>query len=686
MRKCFLLFLILILMVLPLLSEQEITDEHKNWLETVSPIITKTEREIFLKISTEEERNRFIQVFWNQRDPLPDTAENEFYQEYMKRVQFADANFGRQTSKKGSQTERGYFYLLLGAPLERQDFTTSSKLLPLELWYYQGEEEFGLPPYFYLIFYQHQGMGEYRLYYPGVEGPEKLVIPSIYRQSLNRNSAFQTIREVSAELANASLSYLPGEKTLDMASFSSDTIISSVHSLPEKKFSDAYARSYLDYKDFVETEYTHNFVESSFEVKVFKNFNQFFIHWAVEPKKVNFAFYEGKYYASFQLILRIEDIRGNPVLEKEEEIPLRITPEQYREHERQAFSFQDVLPIISGNYRLFFLLKNKTSKDFTSFKTEIFVPQERGAAFLSNLLLYHNRETLRESQRNKLKAFAFGENQYLFNAQNNFLSQNGMGLYCQVYGLKEKADKNLIVDIFSFNADNPVLSLRKSLSEVQSQDGEGIDVNPLSLTSLKPGYYRVEVSILDSKGSEILNERENFILLSRPYQVMPWIYSRLHNPFPDAEQLYTLASQYFMTRNYEVSRTFLEQALKMKDTPQIRILLAKSLFALRRFQDSLTLVFPAYQATQGREAAKVIALNYASLSDWSSALVYLEKLMEQAAEVSVLNLAAECYLNLKQPAKALPLLQKSLRLNPNQEKIKELERKTKKTVGRLSSG
>ena len=466
MRKGVILFLILIFTALPLLLKEKLSNEHKNWLETVSPIITKKEREIFLKLKTEEERNRFIQLFWKQRDPLPDTSENEFYQEYMKRVQFVDANFGHETSKRGSQTERGYFYLLLGPPLERQLFTTSSKLLPLELWYYRGEQEFGLPPYFYLIFYQPQGLGEYRLYYPGVEGPEKLVLPSLYDQSFNRSQAFQRIKEISAELANASLSHLPGERTFGMASFSSDSIISSLHSLPEKKFSDAYARSYLDYKDFVETDYTHNFIESSFKVKVFKNFNQFFIHWAIEPKKVNFAFREGKYYAAFQLILRIEDTQGNPILEKEEEIPLNITPEQYREHERQLFSFQDVLPIISGNYKLFFLLKNKTSKDFTSFKTEIFVPQGRGESFLSNLLLYHSRERLRESQRGKLKAFSFGENQYLINAQNNFLPQKGMSLYCQVYNLKEKADKSLLVEIFSFYADNPVLSKKKSLKKI----------------------------------------------------------------------------------------------------------------------------------------------------------------------------------------------------------------------------
>ena len=683
MKKNFILLLILIFASFPLLSKEKISDEHKNWLDTVYPIITKIEKEIFLRLKTEEERNRFIQVFWKQHDHLPDTAENEFYKEYMKRVRFTDANFGRATSKRGSQTERGYFYLLLGPPLERQFFTTSSKLLPLELWYYQGEQEFGLPPYFYLIFYQPQGLGEYRLYYPGVEGPEKLVLPSLYGGSHNRNNAFRMIRDISAELANASLSYLPGERTSGMASFSSDTIISSVHSLPEKKFSDAYARSYLDYKDFVETDYTHNFVESSFKVKVFKNFNQFFIHWAVEPKKVNFAFYEGKYYAAFQLILRIEDTRGNPVLEKEGEIPLKITPEQYREHERQLFSFQDVLPVISGNYKLFFLLKNKTSKDFTSFQTEVSIPHEEGGPLLSNLLLYHSLEKLDESQRKKFKAFTFEGNQYLINTQNNFLPQEKMGLYCQLYNLSpevEESSASLLLEIHSLNVSTPILSLKKPLGEVLTPEGKGVDIRPFSLSSLKPGYYRIEVSILDGHGRKMFSEKESFILLSRSYPVLPWVYSKKHNRFPDSNQLFILSTQYFMTRKYDQAKVRLQQALKMKDEPRTRLLLAKSLYGLGQFQDSLTVVFPAYQSTQEREAAKIIALNYAGLKDWSSALVYLEKLMEEAAEISVLNLAAECYLNLNQPEKALPLLQKSLRLNPNQEKIKELEEKTKKQL------
>ena len=162
----------------------------------MDPIITKTEKEVFLKLKTIQERNKFIQLFWKRHDPLPETNENEFFKEYMKRVSFADLNFGRGGLKKGSQTERGHFLLLFGPPLERHIYATSSELWPLELWYYRGEQQYGLPPYFYLIFYQPQGLGEYRLYYPGVEGPERLVIPS-WSKALTRKTAYQAMKAIS---------------------------------------------------------------------------------------------------------------------------------------------------------------------------------------------------------------------------------------------------------------------------------------------------------------------------------------------------------------------------------------------------------------------------------------------------------------------------------------------------------
>jgi GWxTD domain-containing protein len=659
--------------------KENLSPEHKKWLENVTPIITKAEKEVFFQLKADRERDKFIQLFWKKRDPLPDTNENEFYQEYMERLRFADLYFGHGSPKRGSQTERGYFYLLLGPPLERNIFATHSELWPLELWEYKGEQQYGLPPYFYLIFYQDRGIGEYRLYYPGVEGPEKLLIPSLTGRTLSRSRAYQAMKKISGDLASASLSYLPGDASFGDTPFSSNTIIASVRSLPEKKFTDSYARDFLYYKDYIETDYTHDFIDSNSSVKVFKSGSQSYIHWTLEPKKINFANYKGKFYSAYQLVVRIEDMEGNLVLEKDEEIPLEISPEEYKKHERQLFAFQDILPIIPGKFKVFFLLKSKTARDFTSFQTEVLVPEERSRS-LSNLILYHSKEALGQNQLRKIKAFTFDGFQYVINAQNNFLPQKEMGLYCQAYNLEKKDKMTLLLEIFPMNIETLALSHKMPLSEVATPDGLGIDTGLFPLPELKPGYYRAQASLLDEEGKKIFTEKENFILFSQAYPFIPWAYSKLHNPLPDPEPLYILASQYFMARKYEQAKGFLDRALEKRDEPKTRLLLAKTLYALGQFENSLTIIFPLYQATQDREAAKIIAVDYAGLKDWSAALIYLEKLMEEATEITVLNLAAECYLNNNQPEKALPLIRKSLQLNPNQAAIKELEKQAKKRL------
>jgi GWxTD domain-containing protein len=664
----------------PSFPGQQLVPAHRTWLEDVSPIITKIEREVFLKLKTDAEREKFIQFFWRQRDPVPDTKENEFYKEYMERVHFADQNFGRGSFKRGSQTERGLFFLILGKPLERNFFTTHSELWPMELWFYKGEEPYGLPAYFYLIFYQPQGMGDYRLYYPGVEGPEKLVIPGVGTRSVTRASAIQVIKKSSSELAGAAQSYLPGETPLGSASFSSDSIIAAARSLPEKKFSDAYARSYMNYKDFVETEYADNFINAGAKVRLFSTAGQPFLHWSIEPDKMSFAQRGEEFYAGFELLVRMEDFKGNLILENTEEIPVSLTAAQYKAHERRRFAFQDILPVIPGNFRFFFLLKNKTGKDFTSFETTVSVPGEGIGLRLSSLLLFHAQEPVPTGQRMNLKAFTFDGVQYVVGAKNEFLPQESLGAYVQAEGLKEAAadpQAVLRLELHSLDDGSLVRDQKVPLAEVQGRTGGGTVFGPFALANVKPGYYSAEVSVV-SGGKTLASEKDNFILLSQSYPVLPWAYAKVYSPFPSSEQLRLLATEHFMARDYEKARGLLDRALKLKEDAPTRLLLGKSLFALNRFQDSLATIFPLYEATKDREAAKVIALDYTGLKDWTTALIYLDKLMAEATEVGVLNLAAECHLNLGRPDRALPLIQKSLSLDPSQPAIRALEEKAKK--------
>jgi tetratricopeptide (TPR) repeat protein len=504
---------------------------------------------------------------------------------------------------------------------------------------------------------------------------------------MNRSQALEAIRKANSELASAALSYLPGEQPMGMGSLSSDTIIASVRGLPDKKFSDAYAKSYMSYKDFIETEYSDNYLQSAFQVKVFREGGQAFVHWTIEPEKMNFGVQGSAIYASFELVLRLVDGRGGTVFEKLEEIPLRLTPEQYKAHERQRFAFQDILALVPGEHRALFLLKNKTGKDFSSFETRVVAPAEpeAGQAGLSAPLIFHERVAVPEAQKKNLKAFVFGGWQYIVGARNEFSTASTLGVFVQAWNLGKlglSGQPSFVLDIISLDTNQSVGAF--PLQEVAVDPGDPATLlvsGTVPLKDIKPGYYRADISVRSADGRMLLGQKENFVVLSQTVPVIPWVYARLHGPFPGPEHLKVLGSQYFLAGDYEHARDTIEKVLRQKDDPESRLLLAKSLYGLGHFKESLGQALPLYERAPDREAAKVIALDYAALKDWNSALTYLDKLMAEATEVPVLNLAAECLLALDRPEQALPLLQKSLSLVPDQPAIKAMEEKARKRAG-----
>jgi GWxTD domain-containing protein len=96
---------------------QEISTEDKKWLdEDVRWIISDDERKAFKQLSNEEEREQFIEAFWQRRDPTPDTPENEFKEEHYRRIAYANEHFA--AGVQGWRTDRGRIYIIYGPPDE----------------------------------------------------------------------------------------------------------------------------------------------------------------------------------------------------------------------------------------------------------------------------------------------------------------------------------------------------------------------------------------------------------------------------------------------------------------------------------------------------------------------------------------------------------------------------------------
>ncbi len=102
---------------------KELETPYRKWLnEDVAYIITDEERKAFKRLSTDDERENFIEQFWLRRDPTPDTEENEFKEEHYRRIAYANERFA--SGIPGWKTDRGRIYIVYGPPDEIDDHSS----------------------------------------------------------------------------------------------------------------------------------------------------------------------------------------------------------------------------------------------------------------------------------------------------------------------------------------------------------------------------------------------------------------------------------------------------------------------------------------------------------------------------------------------------------------------------------
>jgi hypothetical protein len=114
--RTFFILEILTSLLFPSSKEENLSQKYKDWLKIVSYIILPQEKEIFLKLESDRDRDIFIEAFWKQRDPTPGTPENEFKEEHYRRFLYANEHFKRGTSREGWMTDMGRIYIILGPP------------------------------------------------------------------------------------------------------------------------------------------------------------------------------------------------------------------------------------------------------------------------------------------------------------------------------------------------------------------------------------------------------------------------------------------------------------------------------------------------------------------------------------------------------------------------------------------
>ncbi len=107
-----------------------------------------------LTSASPDERDAAWDAFWKKRDPSPTTDGNEFKEQFLRRLGYANTRF--TSLIEGWQTDMGRIFIQHGEPDDVDSVPSGASMHAWETWYYYGEHK-------KFTFVDKRGFGDYRL-------------------------------------------------------------------------------------------------------------------------------------------------------------------------------------------------------------------------------------------------------------------------------------------------------------------------------------------------------------------------------------------------------------------------------------------------------------------------------------------------------------------------------------------
>jgi len=680
-------------------EEVQLPEKFDKWLkEEVVYLITPAEKNVFLKLETDRERDLFIDEFWRQRDPTPGTFRNEAKEEHYKRIQFVNATFGQLSPLKGWQTDRGKTYIVLGSPYHVERFHTIDTY-PIELWYYHGDPKLGQPPVFRLLFFRRGGAGEYELYSTMSDGPKDLVHfvlndpdqkimltqDVLMGTSQDRfdstvdaldREAYRILKEkVSYELAEASFSSFPGRDG-PQNRLPSEIMVQQMETLPHRKVQDDYAYEFLEHKAVVEVSYSVHFMGNRNLVNVVQDpKGLFFVNYTIVPDSLSVDFFQDKYFTNLRLSLRVTDPEGQTIFQRERNVPIELKEKELKTIGERPFHLCDSFPLISGQYKLNLLLENTVTKEFTSFEKDIYVPDPD---YLNMSLPIFSRVVYKGMpQGQAVRAYQIGDVQIYPSLENIFHVEDTLYVFFQIFGMSFQQQEEGMLEFIFLRGEKPFHAMRKKVSEYENARDY---LEEFSLKDFSDGQYSLKVTLLDKQENELLEAKRDFSVSRQP-QPGSWYVAQTNPPIEDPFYSYARGNQLLNKREMGKALDELKKAHEgSPESLEYALSYARALLIAEDFKEVINDLTPYAAAGQEKfelfyylgEAAKRIG-------EPEAAIGYYQKALTQRGNVvEILNSIGSCYLELGNKEEALRAWDKSLEISPDQKSIREAVNKLKK--------
>jgi GWxTD domain-containing protein len=666
---------------------KDLTANYRKWItEEVGYIITKWEKEVFLQLESDRERDMFIAAFWKNRDPNPYTEENEYKTEHYKRLNFANDRYGKGTPTPGWRTEMGRIYIILGEPHSVERYMHETETYPVIIWFYQGLIKYGLPNAFYVVFFKEDNSGDFELYSPNRHGPHKLLV-NYTGDTHDVMSAFNQLYRVAPNLAKVSMTliegeFLPGARP----TIQSDILLQKkIVEAPKKRVNDEYAKKLLKYKNYIDVDYSVNYITNAAKVKIFKDTvtGFYFLHYLVEPQKLSLEQFDDTLYGNLEINGSVFAENNEPVYQFSKDVPIRLKPNQIEKVKNKLFSYQDFFPLVPGKYRLEILIRNTTSKEFTSIERELVVPDVTPPGVGAVLLANHNRKTTQFKGNDK--PFLINGNQMLASPKNDFTTEDSLLTFFQVHGLTDEQARNgyFIYTIFKDDGtEKPLKTVKKAITDYPGPDRLNF-LEEFSLNGLPAAYYAIRISVYGKPDQFLFKGEGAFYITPISQLKRPWVISTT-TPADGPEHLNTIAIQYANKKEFKKSLDFLEKAYnRSPSSPKLALNYCNVLFKTKQYRKIKTVATPFLNTGEKHKFLSFLGYASASLGEYMEAITHFKNhLAYYGTNIKILNAVGECYYKLGNADEALVAWERSLELFPDQEKLKALIQSAKKNKGK----
>ena len=500
---------------------------YKKWLEEdVKWIITDEELSAFKKLTTNTERDQFIEGFWQRRDPTPDTAENEYKEEHYRRIAYANEHFA--AGVPGWRTDRGRIYIMygppnsteshpMGGPYQRsaEEGGGQTSTYPFEVWTYRYLE--GIGQEIEIEFVDDCQCGAYEMTMDRSKKDALLRVPG---------AGLTTLEEMGQ--ANKADRFRGGLESLGAGPFNQGNQAKQFDRL--ETFAKLNRAPDIKFKDLQNELVTHKFRTNLLPFDVQVDFVKLTSDTVLVPitlqvplSGLTFSNKDGVQRSVVNVYGQLTKLSGQIVQTFEETLHKDIPAELLEKEINNVSLYWKAIPMRPGLYRLDVIMKDVNGDKTGVFSKSYTVPDYGDEKLSSSTLILADQLEAVPAHDIGTGNFVIGANKVRPKVQPangkpaSFTKKEKVNFWLQVYnlGLDQKTNKpsaTVEYQVVNTATNQHVLDFSETTAQMGNIGEQVTLAKTLQLSQLDPGVYQVTIKVNDQVSKQTISPTAKFVV------------------------------------------------------------------------------------------------------------------------------------------------------------------------------